>query len=152
MKEIKIIYWVKLPSYPAVKKENLHKPMRGQRGLAVEGAVASHHSRVSGLPASQQEQRTRVCESGGAVQVLRSIDGRSAALNRGVPFPALHYKKGRAVDSSILSACVFPLQTPCAPDCAAVGSAFAGFVLFCLCLNRGCPGMCAVSTCTAVTR
>ena len=38
------------------------------------------------------------------VQILRSIDGRSALLHRGAPFPALHYKKGRPIDHSILTA------------------------------------------------
>lgn len=43
--------------------------------------------------------------SGATVQILRSIDGRSAQLDRGAPFPALHYKKGRPIDHSILTAC-----------------------------------------------
>eukprot|EP00892_Ulva_mutabilis_P001866 jgi/Ulvmu1/11680/UM008_0090.1 len=44
--------------------------------------------------------------AGATVQILRSIDGRSAQLDRGVPFPALHYKKGRPIDHSILTAYV----------------------------------------------
>lgn len=43
--------------------------------------------------------------SGATIQILRSIDGRSAQLDRGAPFPALHYKKGRPIDHSILTAC-----------------------------------------------
>jgi hypothetical protein len=43
--------------------------------------------------------------AGATVQVLRSVDGRSALLDRGNPFPVLHYKKGRPVDASILNGC-----------------------------------------------
>jgi hypothetical protein len=43
--------------------------------------------------------------AGATVQILRSIDDRSALLERGAPFPALHHKKGRSVDTSILTGC-----------------------------------------------
>jgi hypothetical protein len=57
---------------------------------------AGHYG--SSLPAPDTGQG-----SAASVQILRSIDGRSAQLDQGRPFPVLHYKKGRPVDASILS-------------------------------------------------
>ena len=55
------------------------------------------------LPAPEEGQG-----GGATVQILRSIDGRSATLDQGRPFPVLHYKKGRPVEVSILSGCAAP--------------------------------------------
>jgi hypothetical protein len=62
----------------------------------------------SGLAAPPHGQGGGCC-----VQILRSIDARSAQLDRGQPLPALHYKKGRPVDHSILTACAAPLSLRC---------------------------------------
>ena len=67
----------------------------------------------SHIPA-ELTQPTDAC----TVQILRSIDERSAKLNRGVGYPALRYKKGRPIDMSILSgylscALFFVFKTAC---------------------------------------
>jgi hypothetical protein len=57
---------------------------------------AGHYG--SALPAPRSGQGAAA-----TVQILRSIDGRSAQLDQGRPFPVLHHKKGRPVEASILS-------------------------------------------------
>lgn len=71
------------------------------------------------------------------VQILRSIDGRSAQLHRGVPFPALHYKKGRPVDHSILTACAPPSAvvppSPSGPPPTPAATAQTAVAAACVC-------------------
>lgn len=67
----------------------------------------------AGHVGSQQEAPDGAPGALCCVQLFRSIDGRSALLDQGHGFPALHYKKGRPVDSSIHSACA--ASVPCVP-------------------------------------